>query len=91
MKENEKFYSKNSDYIEFDDLEQDDIEQIFDFGVREGHTAEYDEDVPEVMLVQDTSNNIHILKGARYGKAFSKYIEYPIDIEEDGKNNVPIS
>lgn len=59
--------------------------------MREGQSDDYDEDIPEVMLIQDTNNNVHVLKGSRYGKAFAKYIEYPYDVEEDGKNNVPIS
>lgn len=39
--------------------------------MREGISDNYDDDMPEALLVLDTDGNIHIMRGKTYGKTFS--------------------
>ncbi len=58
--ETEKFLLNNRGVIE---LEISDVKQIYGIGVNSDLFEYYDEDIPELMIVADDDNVIHLLKG----------------------------
>jgi hypothetical protein len=90
MKAQKNVFEKHRDYVAFVDIEEDEIDTIYDFGVRDCHTDDYDDDAPELILLKDTEGSIHVMKGKAYGREFSKHIIYPYDIELEN-NNYPIT
>ena len=59
-----------------DDLE---IKQIFDYGVRRGIPANYNEDIPEALLVLDEDDIVHIMKPEVFGNRFVNFLKYDND------------
>jgi hypothetical protein len=58
------------------------VKKIYGFGVNSDEFAEYDDDLPELLLLVDEYNVIHILKGTTYGSDFEEHIKYESDYKE---------
>jgi hypothetical protein len=57
------------------------VKRIYGLGVNPKQYTEYDEDFPELLLAVDSDDNICLLKGERYGKAWSLLYSYDNDKE----------
>lgn len=68
--------------MEFEDLSADDIEQIHDFGCSIEPSNDYDEK-PEFFVIEDKEGNIHVKRGASFGKDWETYITYEKDNPTD--------
>ena len=58
------------------------VKRIYGFGVNSAEFEEYNDDYPELLLLVDESNVIHVLKGNTYGSEFEEHIKYESESKE---------
>jgi hypothetical protein len=66
---------KNRKKVILEEMDDFEIEKIFDFGVSLDYKDDYN-DTPELLLLLDKNGVMRLLKGKTYGTKYAPYIAY---------------
>ena len=81
----EKAFGRNRDKI---DLGNFNVKKIYGFGVNQAEFSNYNDDYPELLLLVNEDNVIHLLKGTTYGSDFETHIMYESEYKESESEKI---